>query len=293
MKASRLVSAVALAGALGCTVVPAATAAPAQRAPEVSGNWSGYEVSAKDGGPFSDVSGSWVQPSTNCSTGQGYGSFWVGLGGAQQQSQALEQVGTSADCGSDGSASDYAWYELVPSAPVQLNMPISPGDHMWGRVHVNGTAVTISLEDRTTGAAFNKTLTMSNPDVSTAEWIAEAPSSCDSTGNCQPLPLSDFGTVHFTNGSATSEGHTGKISDSAWTVQPLELNSEAAGFVSTGGTGGATPSSLAADGSSFSVTASSGDQSSVPSGAYGGGSPFGDGSPTGDGSGPVVVWIYG
>ena len=39
---------------------------------------------------------------------------------------------------------------------------------------------------------------MSNPDTSSAEWIAEAPSQCDGSGSCQPLPLADFGTVQFT-----------------------------------------------------------------------------------------------
>jgi hypothetical protein len=292
MKASRLVSALALAAAVGCAVAPSAAAASVQRSVEVSGNWSGYEVSAKDGSPFSSVSGSWTEPARNCSTRQGYSSFWVGLGGATEQSQALEQVGTSANCGGDGGASHHAWYELVPSAPVPLEMPISPGDHIAGRVNVNGTAVRISLADTTTGASFTKTLSMNNPDVSTAEWIAEAPSSCDATGDCQPLPLSDFGRVDFTNTSARSGGHTGTISDAAWTAQPLVLNSGAAGFVSTGETGGATPSSLSADGSSFSVTTSSGDQPSAPSGFYGG-SPYGDGSPYGGGSPPVVVLIYG
>jgi len=89
-------------------------------------------------------------------------------------------------------------------------------------------------------------------------------------------------------GSSSSPTSAG----AAWTAQPLVLNSDAAGFVSTGETGGATPSSLSADGSSFSVTTSSGDQPSAPSGFYGG-SPYGDGSPYGGGSPPVVVLIYG
>jgi hypothetical protein len=291
MNTSRLISALALAGAVSCAVAASATAAPAQPSATVSANWSGYEVSTKDNKPFSSVSGSWIEPSTNCSSGQGYGSFWVGLGGAEPQSQALEQVGTSANCGNDGNASHFAWYELVPAAPVQLNMTISPGDHISGRVRVSGMAVTVSLADLTTGASFTKTMKMNDPDTSTADWIAEAPSSCDASGRCRPLPLSDFGTVHFTNTSATSRGHMGPISDPAWTPQPIELNPAAAGypgagFVGTGAGGSATPSSLSADGSSFSVTTGSGDQSSAPAGLYGG-------SPSGDGSAPIVVWIYG
>ena len=60
---------------------------------------------------------------------------------------------------------------------------------------------------------------MQNPDTSSAEWIAEAPSQCDSTSSCTPLPLADFGTVQFTGASATANGHTGSIDDSNWSSQ--------------------------------------------------------------------------
>ena len=239
----------ALAGAVSCAVASSAKAAATPASATLSGNWAGYQVSAIDSQPFSSVSGSWTEPSVNCSTGQGYGSFWVGLGGVEPQSQALEQIGTSANCGSDGTAAHFAWYELVPAAPVQLKTPISAGDLLSARVTVRGTAVTVSLADRTTGASFSKTLHMTDPDTSSAEWIAEAPSSCDAPGNCQPLPLSDFGTVEFSNASATAGGHTGQISDPAWTPQPIELNSAAAGYgqaglVSTDAVGGAAASSI-------------------------------------------------
>ncbi len=247
MNASRVISALALAGTLSAAFTASAAAAPAPSSPVVTANWSGYSVKSKDNEPFSSVSGSWTEPSTNCAAGDGYGSFWVGLGGTQQRSQALEQVGTSADCGSDGSASHFAWYELLPAAPVHLDMSISPGDHISARVPVRGTAVTVSLTNRSTGASFAKTLEMNHPDTSTAEWIAEAPSTCDGSGSCQPLPLSDFGTVDFTHTSATAGGHTGAITDAAWSAQRIRLDPAAssyagAGFVSTGAVAGATPS---------------------------------------------------
>lgn len=114
---------------------------------------------------------------------------------------------------------------------------------------------------------------------------------CDGSGNCQPLPLSDFGTVKFTGTSATAGDHTGPISDAAWSPHALALDSaqsdySGVGFASTGEAAGATPSSLSADGSSFKVSTVGGDQSSVPSGLYGG-------SAGGDGQAPIVVWIYG
>lgn len=44
---------------------------------------------------------------------------------------------------------------------------------------------------------------MSNPDTSTAEWIAEAPSTSTSSATDQVVPLADFGTVTFTKAGAT------------------------------------------------------------------------------------------
>jgi len=299
MRTRYLISALAVVGLIACAAAASASASSTptmrtERQSASSANWSGYVAGGANGSStqFSSVSGSWTEPSASCSAGQGYSSFWVGLGGAGGQSQALEQVGTEADCGSTGSASHFAWYELVPSAPVRLDLTISAGDHLTGKVTVNGTNVTVSLSDNTTGASATKTLQMSNPDVSSAEWIAEAPSSCDGSGNCQPLPLADFGNVSFTNATATANGHTGPISDPNWTSQAVQLDggaSDGTGFVSDQSTAGATPSGLSSDGSSFSVAwASAGAQpqgSGSSAGAGNGGDPYGGGSPDGSGAG--------
>jgi hypothetical protein len=185
---------------------------------------------------------------------------------------------------------------------VTVNLAIHPGDHMSGTVTVNGSNVTVSLSDQTTGGSFSKTLQMSNPDVSSAEWVAEAPSSCgQSASNCTPMPLADFGTVQFTNSSATTtDGHTGTISDPNWsatavTLSPSSGNLGFAGYDPTApsGSAGATPSALSSDGSSFSVTWNADSSSATPtsgtagsgsgsSGGYGGGGyGYGGGYPGG------------
>src|SRR5947209_16493983 len=216
---------VALATALAVTgsVATEAASASAQTvtaAAQASANWAGYVASGQN---FSSVSGSWTVPTVNPNSDDGYSAFWVGIGGANQQAQALEQVGTSADV-QNGQASYYAWYELVPNPESRLNLTVNPGDHMSAKVTVNGTAVTVSLSDQTTGKSVTKTLHDSNPDTSSAEWIAEAPSSQTQAGSYQPLPLADFGKVTFTNASATAGGHAGSISDSDWSAQPVELS---------------------------------------------------------------------
>jgi peptidase A4-like protein len=262
----------ATAAVTGAGAATASAATVAQQA-AVSQNWAGYVAG---GTQFSSVSGSWVQPSATCGSGQTYSAFWVGLGGSGSQSSALEQTGTQADCTADGSTDYYAWYELVPAAPVKLDLSIHPGDKIDATVSVSGTNVTVSMTDETTGQSTTKSLQMDNPDVSSAEWIAEAPSACDGSGSCQTLPLSDFGSVQFTSATATANGHTGTISDPNWSSQPVELGSSGISDVSYGpgsGASGANPSSLSSDGSSFSVAY----QSQTGSAAGAGDDGYGDG----------------
>jgi hypothetical protein len=245
---------------------------------DVSQNWAGYVVQSKKAQSFSTVSGNWTEPTVSASSGQGASAFWVGLGGASAHSAALEQVGTSADV-VNGQSQYYAWYELVPAPETKLNMTIRPGDHIASRVTVHGTKVTVSLADETTGHSASKTLHMSNPDTSSAEWIAEAPSAVTPGGGTQILPLANFGKVTFTNASATAAGHTGSISDPNWSVQQTQLGSSSGGIGSPGGvsvtpsgvagpptpsSAGASPGSLSDGGSSFSVSysANTGAQSS-------------------------------
>jgi uncharacterized membrane protein YgcG len=279
MKMQRSVPIVAVTAACALAVaVPAASAATDVQQAQ-SENWAGYVVggSGSSNAQFKSVSGSWVQPTAKCSNGQSYAAFWIGLGGSGQ-SQSLEQDGTEVDCSTSGTPSYFAWYEMVPKAPVRVNMAVHPGDHMSSRVTVTGTNVSFWLSDQTTGATFSKTFQMSNPDTSSAEWIAEAPSSCgQGLSSCTPLSLADFGTAQFSNATATdTNGHTGPISDPSWSPAAVTLSPSAssmgfAGYDPTAQTGsaGATPSGLSSDGSSFSVAWSGATDTSGSAGGYG------------------------
>lgn len=268
----------------------------------VSANWSGYiaggDSTADSAENFSSVSGSWVQPSVTCSSGETESAFWVGLGGDDSQSDALEQAGTEADCTSTGKATYYAWYELLPAAPVRLGLTVDAGDHISTTVSVGGTSVTVVLKDTTTGASETKNLYMADPDVSSAEWIAEAPSACVNDESCEPLPLADFGSVTFTSASAAANGQTAPIS--GWSAEPMELSSSEAdsglgadGYGAGGyrgvddeASGGAVPSSLTSSGSSFSVTWRAGaeDEGTTSGSGYGAEDPYDEsGSYEGDG----------
>jgi hypothetical protein len=236
------------AGACAVSLVALATAAGAgtSKSPPstTSGNWSGYAVSGH-GRSFTDVTGSWTQPVVSCRRGaSSSSSFWVGLGGFAPNATGVEQIGTSADCLS-GEPVYYAWYELAPRPAVVVKLDVAPGDRLAAEVSVAGKAVTVWLIDVTQGGAFALTKEVEEPDLSSAEWIAEAPSAC--AKQCRVLPLANFGATKFTATSATSGAHTGTITDAAWSASSIELTTRRSDLA------GATPSRLSTDGSSFTV----------------------------------------
>jgi hypothetical protein len=300
--------------ALACFAFAAPAFATTQEG--ASENWAGYVVSSNDDSGFSAVSGQWTQAPVACTANSqpSYSAYWVGLGGGGQQSSALEQIGTQADCSSTGKATYYAWYELVPSAPVKLSLTIKPGDSIWARTAVSGDQVSLFITDQTTHQSWSKTLTMTSatPDTSTAEWVAEAPSECANgvTSECTPLPLADFGTATFKDAHTTSAGHTGSISDSRWTAEAIELEPSSSslfgggpgGFFQggygsyssyssyeTSAEGGAAPTALSDGGTKFSVKYGA----SLQTQSTGTGEPQGESSPDSYGSGGSGYGDYG
>jgi len=205
-----------------------------------STNWSGYAVTGANG-TFTDVKGSWVQPSVTCSRRQtAYSSFWVGLDG--YNSNSVEQLGTDSDC-SRGTPTYYGWWEMYPNPSMDLSTstyPVSPGDTLTAEVSRSGSSYTLSMSS-SRGWHFS-TVQSGSFDNSSAEWIAEAPSSCSFT--CTVLPLADFGTMTFS--SCTANGATiGSYGSSVWVDITMETS---------GGTVKAQPSALNGSGDGFSDT---------------------------------------
>jgi len=241
-------------------VVAGVVAASAAADNAVTSNWAGYAVTPTDtNAVYRAVSGSWVQPKVSCTAGsQSFSAFWIGLGGFSEESQALEQIGPSADCTASGKAVHSMWYELVPAAPVPIKLKVSPGNQIAATVVVDGTNVTVRIRNLTRKTVFTKRLTMASPDVTSAEWVAEAPSGCDQGGNCAVLPLANFGTVTFSQaGTATADGFGGTIVNPAWTTTGLQLASDGSAFgrmIRGTVTGSAIPGDPTPDGTGFSVT---------------------------------------
>jgi len=214
------------AGSTGATGADGASAPTAPNT-SLSSNWAGYAVTGRGSHVrhFTYVAGSWVAPAVTCTPGQStYSAFWVGIGGVRQTTRRLEQTGTEADCTRAGTARYSAWYELVPHASVRLRLAIAPGDLIRASVRISGARVTLEIVDRTTGARATKHLRFPHPDTTSAEWIAEAPSSCNGAGRCVALPLSDFGRVSFTDASVTTRrGQHGTIRGASWAAQAISL----------------------------------------------------------------------
>jgi Peptidase A4 family len=240
--------------AAGLTAAPAALATTTQ-----STNWAGYAVH-RDGVSFHRVSGSWIQPNASCAGGQpSYSSAWVGLGGYSPTSDALEQIGTELDCTASGKVVSSAWYELVPAPSKPISLAVQPGDLMHATVTVTGNRVVVELDNLTSHKSFRKTLHTAAIDVSSAEWIVEAPSECLSQYSCQALPLANFGSITFDSaGVVTANGKTGTIARGNWLRTRIRLTSGAQRLIvsrnSTDTPGTAAPSALRSGGRAFDVT---------------------------------------
>lgn len=243
----------------------------------VSANWSGYAVTgASKSARFDRVAGSWVQPVGSCVRRQEtYSVTWVGLGGFRQGSKALEQAGTAVNCTSSGHAVYSAWYELVPAAPVTMRLAVHPGDQISASVAERAGRTILQVRDLTTHAARTAVRSASPLDLSSAEWIVEAPSLCFTTTHCTPLPLTDFGTVSFSNASvSTSSSQRAAIDARSLKVTRLELRDYSQGpghrFASTVTPATGIASALSATGNAFTVTwqalggAGEGSQSQAP-----------------------------
>jgi Peptidase A4 family len=270
MNSARSALAALAASALALAAVLTADAAHADLK---SSNWSGYVAmgfgstasTASPGMSFTTVAGQWIEPKASCTTGAATSSsVWVGLGGYTVTSNELEQAGTEADCGPDGKPSYYVWYELVPAGSVTVrSMKVFPGDVIRASIVVDHSNVLVQVTDKTRNRRFSRRLEMASPDLSTAEWIVEAPARCGlvETAGCNQSELTNFGKVAFSHTTAVGNGAIGTTVGSNWTTTALQLapngsrhfGSPGAGGSEAGGAG-ATTSAAWNGGRCFSVT---------------------------------------
>ncbi|MGB7104681.1 MAG: G1 family glutamic endopeptidase [Acidimicrobiales bacterium] len=215
----------------------------------LSGNWSGYYETNSD---YTNVSGQWTVPTLTCNSSKDLqASEWVGIDGAIDNT--VEQDGTETDC--EGTTPVYgAWYEFFGDDSVNdgyevplssSSYPVKPGDVVTGTVSFASGAWTFSLHDSTEGWTFSTSVANPSPPPSqdSAEWIVENPKEC--TTSCSIGQLADFGSVTFTNASATNDGTSDTI---------LVASSDAVETLDNSNVVMMAPGVLSDDGTSFTVT---------------------------------------
>ena len=251
------------------TLCPALAISGAMMAPKMDGvqvsesswsssNWCGYAVTGSSGSVTS-ASGSWTVPAVTGASG-GYAAFWTGIDGFS--SSTVEQTGTLSETTANGPVY-YAWYEFYPSPMYQItSMQVNPGDKISATVKYTGSSTSkgffrrttstfsISISDTTTGKSFSTSASVANAARTSAEWIAEAPSSSGGV-----LPLANFGTGYlgsdYTSVTGTCYcslgGTSAPIGSFGSAVQSITM-------VSKSGAVKASTSGLSTDGTSFTAT---------------------------------------
>jgi hypothetical protein len=198
-------------------------------------NWAGYTATH---GSFTGVSGSFNVPTPQPVARISGAASWVGIGGLS--STDLIQAGVDQTVTGSGLVQYSAWWETLPQAAQTIPVTIHGGDQVAvSLTQPSSDHWRIQLTDTTTGQSFDQTVTYAS-SLSSSEWIEEAPS----TGRGL-LPLADFGTVHFQNGSTIQNGATDTIARAGST--PLSM-------VAPNGQIEAAPSTLGSDGASFQIT---------------------------------------
>jgi hypothetical protein len=199
-----------------------------------SSNWSGYAAS---GGTFTSVTGTWTVP-TVAGTTAGADATWVGIGGLTTSD--LIQAGTQAQVDGSGNVQYSSWIEMLPAASQRVPLSVTAGDSVTVTItQQSGNDWLIAMKNNSTGGTYNITVQYSSTN-SSAEWVQEAPSIGRGL-----VPLDDFGTVQFTGGSAVRDGSAMSLS---------ALGAKAITMVNRQGEAVAQPSTIADDGSSFTVT---------------------------------------
>lgn len=197
-------------------------------------NWAGYVSTS---GNYTSVSGSWIVPTVTQSAENVADATWVGIGGVATND--LIQAGTEAIPDSNGSLAYEAWYETLPQDSVTVPLSISAGDSVSVSItEVSTDLWQIAFDDATTGKTYTTDVRYDSSQ-SSADWIEEMPVEVNGV-----VSLDNFGEVNFTSGYAIQNGQVVTIASSGAKALTMD-NAE--------GQPTATPSTLGATGSSFSV----------------------------------------
>jgi hypothetical protein len=198
-----------------------------------SSNWSGY---AANGGTFTSVTATWTVPTVSA-TSSGADATWIGIGGLT--SNDLIQAGTQAMVDGSGTVEYSSWIEMLPQSSRNVPLSVSAGDSVTVTItQQSGNDWLIALKNNTTNGTYSVTVQYSSSN-SSAEWVQEAPSIGRGL-----ISLDQFGTVQFSGASAVRDGKT---------MSAAALGAKAITMINGQGQAIAQPSTIASDGSSFTI----------------------------------------
>ena len=185
-RAAAVATIVGLATLVGSTgVASAGESISGQVAQQDSRSHAGYSTSGRD---VTRVEAEWTIPSVDCSvTPNSRSSIMVSFD--DQAGQPTDSVGTSADC-HGGKAHYYGWYQEMDGPRRTMYDPMQAGDRADAGAYVLNSYVDLHLNNYSAGTNDRAT---SFPSGTVAVWAKHKPASH------QLWPLSDFGTVYFTD----------------------------------------------------------------------------------------------
>ncbi|KAJ4413544.1 hypothetical protein N0V82_008482 [Gnomoniopsis sp. IMI 355080] len=174
---------------------------------EYSSNWAGAVIVSTD---VTSVTALVTVPSVSAGTSSGSSSYscasaWVGIDGDTCDTAILQ---TGIDfCVENGETVYEAWYEWYPDYAYDFDLTVSEGDVISMTVTATSeTAGTAVLENQTTGESVTHSFdgnVEGDLCLENAEWIVE-----DFESDSSLVPFADFGSVTFTDATATIGGET-------------------------------------------------------------------------------------
>lgn len=251
IRAARTAKAAVIATVVATASFSVGAASGAPLKPVLNPQWSGYAVTAKHVS-YTSITGTWTEPVMSCPAGgtPALSAAWVGLGGLT--TKGLEQVGVDANCDAKGQPAYFAWFEILPDVAHNVAEKVSSGDLITGSVKRIGLAlVELRIVNHTRHWTFDRKITWGAADVSSAEWIVEAPYSCKRF-TCQSSPLANFGAISFHDVAAVGNGRLGTLANPAW--KTTQINLAPCVRTKTSPTAGATPAAPSSDGTIFGVS---------------------------------------
>jgi hypothetical protein len=204
---------------------------------DISQNWAGY--TATGGGSYTSVTGTWAAPQFTPDSPAGADATWIGIGGVTGRD--LIQAGTQQTVSGSGQTEYQSWVETLPQASHPVPLTVKSGDSVTLTISQQPQAADqwlVDFKNNTTGQTLQVTEHYTS-SLSSAEWIEEAPSGFRG----RQAPLDNFGTVAFSQASATRDGQT---------VDIAQAGGRAISMATRGQTL-ASPSPLTSDGAGFSV----------------------------------------